>query len=124
MWQEAVTCNHPFSSHGDCIETAWWDIITPFLVEVGHNHPAIFLQNGVPDGPCCKRGKLCQGDFLGSKYCVLPFNSYRILVQLVQMVYSLEISVGMKCRLIHLFLRRYCTRKHDFLQQLHNLITR
>jgi hypothetical protein len=82
------------------------------------------LQDGLVDDLCWQREILCQDDFLRSKYHGLLFNQYKTLVLLVQMLYSMETTVSMKCRLISLFLRRHCIRKHDFWQQFHNLTTR
>src|SRR3954466_4329767 len=51
-----------------------------------------------------------------------PLHFYRPLMQLAHVLHCMEASVSMRCRLLQLFLRRNCMRRHDYLHQLHKII--
>ena len=52
---------------------------------------------------------------------ILPQNPYRMLLQLAQILYGLEMTTSTKCKRLQLLLRRNTFRKHDFVAYLQRM---
>src|SRR6266487_6480729 len=85
-----------------------WHTISPSPSFIS---PHLQLTSPYPETPYnayWQREKICTYHFLGSFYFPPSFSQCRTLVQLAQILFDMESSVYMKCRVLCLLLRRNC----------------